>query len=298
MATTEIDFGSPTVLVVAWRGAGNAHGRVLKSGGDVIASLRRYATAALDTVRTAEGRPYDPNDEQDDESPYLEADRDELLDTALLDTILKAASLPQATDDDLRKRTLALYALVIGDDPDKLTAFVRRGNPVQLAKKGLVTVFDRTLTRVERPLLAFDEKYDVIIFPGQVYVLNQKNFEGLFKESEAVLAKTSEWAESLSQALPMSEQSIQWMAKRLRETSVMRRRVQSILKSDYLRELTPDLLRSKMVQRGLSPQDLMDDDGLIINKETERDILLLLNEDLWTGDFSGEQYAATRKARR
>jgi hypothetical protein len=193
---------------------------------------------------------------------------------------------------------LALYALVIGDDPDKLTAFVRRGNPVQLAKKGLVTVFDRTLTRVERPLLAFDEKYDVIIFPGQVYVLNQKNFEGLFKESEAVLAKTSEWAESLSQALPMSEQSIQWMAKRLRETSVMRRRVQSILKSDYLRELTPDLLRSKMVQRGLSPQDLMDDDGLIINKETERDILLLLNEDLWTGDFSGEQYAATRKARR
>jgi hypothetical protein len=120
---------------------------VLKSGGDVIASLRRYATAALDTVRTAEGRPYDPNDEQDDESPYLEADRDELLDTALLDTILKAASLPQATDDDLRKRTLALYALVIGDDPDKLTAFVRRGNPVQLAKKGLVTVFDRTLTR-------------------------------------------------------------------------------------------------------------------------------------------------------
>jgi hypothetical protein len=42
----------------------------------------------------------------------------------------------------------------------------------------------------------------------------------------------------------------------------------------------------------------MDDDGLIINKETERNILLLLNEDLWTGDFSGEQYAATRKARR
>jgi hypothetical protein len=42
----------------------------------------------------------------------------------------------------------------------------------------------------------------------------------------------------------------------------------------------------------------MDDDGLIITKETERDILLLLNEDLWRGDFSGQQYAATNKSRR
>lgn len=284
--------------MVAWRTGHRAHGRTIKAGGDVMALLQRYAETALDKVRTADGRRYDPNDEQDDECPYLEADREELLDTSLLSEILQAASLQQATDDDLLKRSLALYALVCGDDPDRPTAFVRKRNPVQLAKKSLVAVFDGTLTRVEKPLLAFDQQYDLIIRPDRIYILNQKNFEGLFKESDAVLAKTGEWAEELGQALPLSEQSEQWVAKRLRETSVMRRRVQSILKSSYLRQLTPNALRLKMKERGLDPRLLMDEDGLIINKETERDILLLLNEDLWTGDFSGEQYAASRKARR
>jgi len=88
------------------------------------------------------------------------------------------------------------------------------------------------------------------------------------------------------------------MTMRLRETSVMRRRVQSILKSKYLSTLTIDSLRTKMVERGLDPDKLISGDSLVLNKETERDVLLFLNEDLWTGDFSGEQYAASRKARR
>jgi hypothetical protein len=298
LTITEPDFDGPATLVVAWRSGQNAHGRVIKAGGEVMASLGRYASLALEKVHATGGRRYDPNDEQDEECPYLSAEREELLDTAILNRILEAASLHQATDDDLQKHTLALYALVVGDDPDQLTAFVRKGNPVQLATKGLVAIFDDTLTRVKRPLLAFDKYYDLIISPDQIYILHQKNFELLFKESEAVLAKTSEWAENLSRTLPMSDQSVQWMAKRLRETSVMRRRVQSILRSTYLHQLTPDALRIKMNERGLDPQELMDSDGLVINKETEKNILLLLNEDLWTGDFSGEQYAATRKARR
>lgn len=39
-------------------------------------------------------------------------------------------------------------------------------------------------------------------------------------------------------------------------------------------------------------------DSIIFSKETERDLLLLLNEDLWAGDFSGDHYAAARKTRR
>jgi hypothetical protein len=78
----------------------------------------------------------------------------------------------------------------------------------------------------------------------------------------------------------------------------MRRKVLGILKSKYLATLTPDVLRAKMRERGLDANVLMSGDELVITKETERDVLLLLNEDLWTGDFSGEQYAAARKARR
>jgi hypothetical protein len=53
-----------------------------------------------------------------------------------------------------------------------------------------------------------------------------------------------------------------------------------------------------MLEHGLTPENLMKDGALIFNKDTEKDMLLFLNENLWTGDFSGEQYAAAKKARR
>jgi hypothetical protein len=53
-----------------------------------------------------------------------------------------------------------------------------------------------------------------------------------------------------------------------------------------------------MAEHGLAADDLIKDGTLIFNKDTEKDMLLFLNEDLWSGDFSGDQYAATKKARR
>lgn len=286
------------VVVVAWRMGKKAHARVVKAGGDVTAELRSYAAATENKILNGSGRDYDPNDEQDEETTYLKADREELLDTALLEEILKGASLPLASDEVLRERPLVLYALLTGNDPGRLRAYVRKKSPVYLGKKGLVTLFDQTLTRVEKPLLAFDEFFDLVIYPQDVKILHQKNFEGLFKESQAVLAKTFEWAESLSKSIPLSPDSVEWLAKRLRETSVMRRRVQSILKSEYLPSLTIETLQLKMEQQGLDPERLIKENSLVLNKETEREVLLFLNEDLWTGDFSGDQYAASRKSRR
>ena len=118
------------------------------------------------------------------------------------------------------------------------------------------------------------------------------------RESEAVLALTSEWVDQLSQILPIADDGREWLASRLRQNSVMRRKVHSILRSRYLPSLTPDTVRAHMAVHGLKPVDLMKDDALIFNRDTEKDLLLFLNEDLWTGDFSGDQYAAARKARR
>lgn len=294
----EIDMNGLATLVVAWRSGRNTYVRVVKAGGDVIDDLREYAKAALDQIGQGQGRAYNPDDEQEPECPFLTADQSELLDTALVEQLRRGASLPWATSGEIRERSLALYALLVGDDPDSRIAFVRKGSPVRLATKSIVGVFDDTLTRVRQPILAFDSTFDVLLYGNAVWIMNQKNFETLFKESEAVLAKTAEWAESLNSFLPMADDSQQWLAQRLRQNSVMRRKVQSILHSHYLPALTPDMVRRKMAAHDLKPENLMKDNALVFNKDTEQDILLLLNEDLWTGDFSGEHYAAARKARR
>ena len=297
-AIRDIDITAAATLIVAWRAGHTAHGAVLRAGGQVIDALRGCAREALQTVTSGQGRPYNPDDEQDDDTAFLTASQDELLDTALLEQIRIGSSLPLIGADELRKRTLALYALLIGNDPDARAIFVRKGNPVSLASKSVVAVFDDTLTRVTRPILAFDSAFDVILLRSSAWILNQKNFEGLFKESEAVLARTSEWVDHLSQVLPIADDGREWLASRLRQNSVMRRKVHSILRSHYLPKLTPDTLRAGMSAHGLEPENLMKDGALIFNSDTEKDLLLFLNEDLWTGDFSGDQYAAARKARR
>jgi hypothetical protein len=297
-AIEEIEIDAAATLIVAWRAGRRARGAVLRAGGQVIDAMRGYAQEALQVITSGHGRPYNPDDEQDDDTAFLTASQDELLDTALLEQLRTGSSLPLIGANELRNRTLALYALLIGNDPGSRVIFVRKGNPVSLAAKGVVAIFDDTLTRVTRPILAFDASFDVILLGSSVWILDQKNFEGLFKDSEAVLARTSEWVDQLSQVLPIADDGRDWLASRLRQNSVMRRKVQSILRSRYLPSLTPDILRTRMTAHGLKPEDLMKDGSLIFNDSTEKDLLLFLNEDLWTGDFSGDQYAAARKARR
>jgi hypothetical protein len=294
-ATRDIDIRAAATLVVAWRSGRSAQARTVRAGGPVIETLREYAAESLALV-DGSGRPYNPDDEQDDECPYLYADRDELLDTALLDQIERGASLQLATAADVQSRRLVLYALLIGNDPKSRTAFIRKTNPVSLATKGVVAIFDDTLYRVEQPIFAFDRFFDVILSGNAVWILSQRNFEALFKESEAVLAKTEKWAEELGRHVPLSRQAQTWLAGRLRENSVLRRKVESVLRSRYLDKLTVEELRRRMPEHGLDPAELIDGDKLVINKDTEKSVLLLLNEDLWTGDFSGSQYAAGRKS--
>ena len=293
----DIDMDGAATLVVAWRSGRHANARVLKAGRDVITVLRGYAKDSLQHVTQGQGRQYNPDDEQEEEDSYLSASQDELLDTALLTQIKRGSSLPLISPEDVRTQRLTLYALLVGNSPASRAIFVRRTNPVSLASKGLIAIFDKTLTRITQPILAFDASFDLMLYGNEVWIFNQRSFEALFKESEAVLAQTARWVDSLGQALPISEESKQWLAARLRQNSMMRRKVQSILRSSYLPILTPEILTKKIVEHDLDPAELLENGALVFNKDTEKDMLFLLNEDLWTGDFSGDQYAATRKAR-
>jgi len=292
----DIDANAAT-LVVAWRAGRIAACRVVKAGGEVIAALRQYAKASQQRALETRGRPYSPDNLQETEDEYLFASQEELLDTALLEQIKRGASLPQITSDELRKKRLALYALLVGNNPASRLIFIRKGNPVSLGSKGLVAVFDDTLTRVTRPILAFDSEFDLLLYGDEAWIFNQAHFEALFKESEAVLAQTARWVDDLSQVLPIAAGGKDYLAARLRQNSLMRRKVQSILRSDYLPRLSADILIKSMKIHNLDPSKLLATGELVFTKETETDMLYLLNEDLWTGDFSGDRYAAARKER-
>ncbi|RNI25085.1 Kiwa anti-phage protein KwaB-like domain-containing protein [Flexivirga caeni] len=293
-AGSSINTTGALTLVVAWGIGGRVHARKVQIGSDVESALR--STADEVTSSLTDGVPYNPDSDQED-ATHVTTNRDDLLDTELIGQLKTGSSLPLASDDELR-RPLTCYAAVIGSGDDK-TVFVRKMNPIRLATKSVLAILiTGALTRLETPLFAFEDTFDVIITGDDVFALHQKPFEMLFRDSDAVLAKAGEWVETLTVSLPITTSSRDALLDAVRSNSVYRRKVHSILGRGHLASLTPAAIKSKMSEHGLDPDRLMPGDELDFKPENTRDLLQLLNEDFFTGDFTDAQYAASAKRTR
>jgi hypothetical protein len=282
-------------LVIMWRTGPRTHARTVKIGGSVSAKLRDYAGKVSEGVADNAGLTYDPDQILEDAHHSI-APRGEAWDTELLTEIEKGSSLENAVAADFR-RSLLGYALVVST-PGAQTIYVRKSNPVVLARKPFVAqLVDDTLSKIDKVLFAFDEWFDVVITSDQIVVLNQKNFELLFKESEAVLAKAPEWVAQLAAVLPFTPGSREVFADSLKTNSFYRQKLHSILRRPYVSELTPELLRERMSNHGLDVERLMPNGELNFTPENTKELLRLLNEDYFQGDFSHERFAASAKQR-
>lgn len=293
-AASSIATAGPLTLVVAWGIGGHVHARKVKIGVDIEAALRSAAETA--TASLTNGVPYNPDSDQED-ATHVATGRDDLLDTELVGQLETGSSLPLASDDELR-RTLTCYSVVVGTGEDK-TVFVRKVNPVRLGGKSvLATLVTGALTMLEAPLFAFEDTFDVIITSAEVFALNQKRFEMLFRDSDAVLAKAADWVDALAAPLPLSTGSRDALLDAVRSNSVHRRKVHSILARGHLASLSPTAIKTKMTEHGLDPGVLMPGDELDFTSGNTKVILQLLNEDFFSGDFTDAQYAASAKRTR
>lgn len=288
---------SPTLegtlhLVVAWAYGKTYLARQVKMSDDVAGALRAYAEESLERLNNP--TPYEPDAGMEDNS-HMEAPRDESIDTKLIDELAKGPSLDLATDYELRTKALKCHALVVTSATDTVL-FVRKRSPIQLAKKSLLAaLFNGKLGELESPLFAFDNRYDAIITSQKIYVLNKRAFDGLFKDSPAVLAKTTEWITEVARSVPFSDGSAELLDGVLKRNSVLRNKFLAVRGRPYLASITAASLRAEMVKYGYDPADLMDGDNLKVTGQNVKRILQLLNEDLFTGGFSKQHYAAGLK---
>lgn len=279
-------------LVVAWASGKSYTARLVKMSGEVANTLKSYAQQAASGL--SDPTPYAPDADVEDNS-HMEAPLDESLDTALIEELSKGASLDLASEYELRNKPLTCYALVVSSGSAN-TLFVKKRSPIQLAKKSLRAHFIHgRLDELESPLFAFDNRYDVIITGQTVFVLDKKAFEGLFKNSNAVLAKTEEWIKDVAAVIPFADGSAAELNSILRRNSILRNKFLAVKERPYLRTITPNTIRNEMVKYGLDPAELMDGDSLKVTDKNAKDILRLLNEDFFSGVFSQQHYAASAK---
>lgn len=289
-----ITSSGPLTLIVAWRQGTTTHGRVVKVGGDVAHTLRTFAAQCAETL-APDAAEYDPDSPSEDGTQRV-APREEAFDTVLLDTLAAGGSHDTARDEDLN-RPLACWAVVLGEEDDQ-TIYVHRHSPITLAKKPLLAgLIDNSLTAITDRVFGFDAHFDLVITSDKLFILDQNDFEALFKESPAVLARAGEWATSITSQLPVTEGSTEVLEDLLRRNSVVRRKVTSILRRPYFASLDTEVVRTKLEEHGLNPAVFMPNDELNFTRETALALVRFLNEDLFQGDFSNEPFAASGKQR-
>jgi hypothetical protein len=282
-------------LAVAWRTRQSVHGRKLNTGGDLQEYLQFIVEQTDALLSDSTIKRYRPDGGDGEPGELYAAKRDNRLDAALIDELSRGEGLDFADQAELRQRRLTCYAIVKGSGSNQ-RIYVRRQDPVRLASKRLFSsLMDGPLTELDAPVLAFDEFIDVVIEADRVIVLNPKGFESLFRDSATVLAAVPQWVDELRGYVNFSDESRELLLDAVGRNSLHRNKLLAILDSAYASQLTPKIIRKRMKRHGLDHEELLDGDTLRLTQASLGDVLKLLNEDLYRGDFSDEHFAASGK---
>lgn len=290
---SNIDLTVHLALGVGWRHQDSVRGGRIEISNHLAERFREVAFSHMSDLGGRTPRPFSPEVDLEPNREFLVADLAELDPdepiTKLLDGIQLRDPLSIA---DIPKRPLLFYAIVF---PGQVT-LIRKLNPHQTANRGKIwTRLGNALAVIEDPVFSFDAKVDMVITSENILVSNIRAFEFLFKEESYFMRHVDDWVKAISDNLPLSQDSDRAIIDRCRTNTRLRRRLESIHRRGHLQNVAINTVREHADKHGLDVDRFIRDDELYLHDVSIEDVLQLLNEDLFFGDFSGVQFAADKK---
>lgn len=265
---------------------------------EVADFLREAARVTLGELEDSQRVPYTADAELKEGEAFVldnEDDLDELADFRAL--VEAAASLDRLDPDDLPRRRVQLYGVAVGHEEPR-TGYIRKASPVKTATKG--GIFARALPRlaaVEEPVLELAGVFDFVLSDGWAGVLQQRPYELLLKESPAMQARVNTWVDLIATALPLSTGSDQALRAAASRDSRLWRRLRAIHQRGHLTRVGIEQVAAYASHLGLDTDELIVDGRLEFESDDRFTIVKLLNEDLYSGELTGERFEAQRKGR-
>lgn len=217
-------------------------------------------------------------------------------------TILRqASSQHQLHARELGKRTFVFYAVVVGNDPDRRTAFVTQWNPHRIGLEGkILTAYGNQLREIRDPLLAFERLFHMVVTPDGIAVLNKAAFEKVFRDVETMQERVPVWADHVGAALPLDDTGLGCLRQACARNMRTAAKARSIFESGVLkdREITAKMLADEMRRQNLDADGMVKQGKLVIEESDVPTILKLLNEGLWRGWLTDTPWEAGSKVKR
>jgi hypothetical protein len=288
-------LGATLSLVVAWASddgleAGNVRMSEAASG-----QLRDLALGFAQDLQDSEIVTYTGDAELEGDEVFLITDEAVLAELEPIlalgqDAVAHADVEANQLDDRIR-----LYGVAAGDN-DRIF-LVRRSDPRIGYTPGrpFLAVFEERLEALGEPTFAFYSSFDFILAPEWVLVTNQTAFERLFREAAVVEAHVQLWVDSITEHLPMSDQSIQVLHDVARSDPRLWRRLREIHRRGHLAGVPIDRVEEYAEAMGLDTGKLIDDGELVFDASDRFSIIHLLNEDLFRGALTDEVFESQRK---
>jgi hypothetical protein len=288
--------GQDIALVVAWRERNGFQFGHVDTARAVTQHLRRLITDIEGGLEEKESRRYSIEaDLEDDEYMTASLDgRDE--EAALRDSIVNLDGMDQVGSADLPDRPLTFYAVVLGNQRARRTAYIRKSNPMKVAKPGWgLFEFGDTLTTIRNAVFIVEDRFDLILRPDAIDVLTPKVFENLFYELTGVDARVRDWVRGIARHLPMGDGVVDLLTTTCRAKPRLRRRLHAIQERGHLAHVTLQQFRHEVRRHGYEATRFIRNGQIVADEDDYGVLLQILNEDLFRGGLTDEEFAAERK---
>jgi hypothetical protein len=217
-------------------------------------------------------------------------------------TILRhASSQPQLRAPELGKRTFVFYAVVVGNDPDRRSAFVTQWNPHRIGLEGkLLTAYGNQLREIQEPLLAFERLFHMVVTPEGIAVLNKTAFEKVFRDVETMQERIPVWADHVGLALSLDDAGLACLRQACARNGRVAAKARSLFESGVLkdRKITAKMLTDEMRRQNLDGDRMVKRGKLVIELSDVPTILKLLDEGFWRGWLTDTPWEAGSKVKR
>lgn len=312
-------------LALGQRTSSDPKGHRVKMKPDVVEALRKIASETVELLAARTAVQYADDLDFNAEDNYILIQRNTLvvhraaprrgrrtaqekqetpaqveMSPAILEIVDAASSLAQINREDLVKKAFSFYAAVIGNDPDRRTAFITQSNPYKAAQTGhLSTLFGDGLAKVTDPILTFALRFDMVVTPEHVAVLNLAAFERLFREIDSMKARVPVWSEAAIKALPLDEKSAETLRTKAASSARVATQLRGLYERGYLsKRYTVRDLGKQLTDRGFDPEKYIHGGKLSVDDSEIPVLLKIIDEKLYPGWHSGTEWDVGTRARR
>jgi hypothetical protein len=121
----------------------------------------------------------------------------------------------------------------------------------------------------------------------------------LFRGAPELERRIPVWTRAITDHLPIAGGGAEILQDAATRNSRFARRLRAIYEAGHLEGIRIEQLREVAADQALDEASLFRDDQLVIDENSDTDMLLrFLNDDLFTGGLSGRRFAADRKKAR